>query len=280
MIFLISVSIAQAQCDNRIDYSQVPVGDRIIPFVVELDTNLSIQFPAPGQNQRFCYRLTGVGQDNSTFVDLSHWVLSICPNIRLDQITNVTVTIGGVEQTVIIGDNVELFVPPNTDPPTGCSGLKFDFELNKVLDGEDSVGVFCFELTSPFPIGPVVVCLNGGQETASSLSICGPACSETEVCEVIASQLVNVCVPITVTPFADTGTVTTVCCGDPVVNGGDCVGEINGTCEFTVSQLICVQVPVNFGANAAPGATFVQCRDATDGECVCPDENGNGGDGG
>lgn len=275
-----SVSIAQVACDNFIDYSEVVVGDRIIPFTVELDTDLSILFPAPGQNQRFCYRLTGVGEDTATFINLSHWVLSICPNIRLDQITNVTVTIGGEEQTVIIGDNVVLFVPPDTDPTTGCPGLKFDFGLNKVLDGEDSVGIFCFELTSPFPVGPVGVCLKGGTETASGLSICGPACSEGEGCEVIASQLINVCVPITVTPFAETGTVTTICCGDPVINGEECVGEINGTCEFTVSQLICVQVPVIFGANAAPGATFVQCGDATEGECVCPDENGNGGEDG
>lgn len=240
--------------------------------MVELDTSLSVLFPAPGQNQRFCYRLTGVGQDNPTFVDLSHWVLGMCPNIRLDQITNVTVTIGGVEQTVIIGENVELFVPPNTDPPTGCSGLKFDFELNKVLDGEDSVGLFCFELTSPFPVGVVNVCLNGGTETASGLFICGPACSGSEECVATASQLVNVCVPITVTPWADTGTVTTTCCGEPVVNSGTCEGEINGTCTFTVSQLICVEVPVTFGANAAPGATFVQCQSTSAGSCVCPDE--------
>jgi hypothetical protein len=76
----------------------------------------------------------------SEFIDLSHWVLSICPSITLDQITNVEVTIGGVPQTVVIGENVELFIPPNTDPTTGCPGLKFDFEISKVQGAQDSVG--------------------------------------------------------------------------------------------------------------------------------------------
>lgn len=268
-----SIRVAQLACNTRIDYSTVIIGDRIIPFIVELDAALSNLTPGPGENQRFCYRLTGVGQNNSTYVSLSHWVLGICPHITLDQITNVTVTIDGEEQTVVIGDNVVLFVPPDTDPTTGCSGLKFDFGLSKVLDSEDSVGVFCFELTSPFPVGNVDVCLKGGQTTASGLGICGPVCSPSEECEVVASQLINVCVPVTVTPFATTGPVSTICCGDPVINDDACIGEPGRACTFTVSQLICVEVPVNFGADAAPGRTFVQCNPATDGPCECPPED-------
>ncbi|MGI6434012.1 MAG: hypothetical protein ACOX0F_01400 [Syntrophomonadaceae bacterium] len=266
---------AQLTCNTRIDYSTVTIGDRIIPFIVELDAALSNLTPGPGENQRFCYRLTGVGENISTYVSLSHWVLGICPHITLDQITNVTVIIDTEEQTVVKGENVELFIPPNVDPKTGCSGLKFDFGLSKVLGDEDSVGLFCFELTSPFPVGDVDVCLKGGQVTARGLSICGPVCSSSEECIAVASQLINVCVPVTVTPYAHIDSVSTICCGDPVI-GDDCVGDPGGTCTFTVSQLICVEVPVHFGADAAPGDTYVQCDTATSGPCECPPEDENG----
>ncbi|MGI5921506.1 MAG: hypothetical protein ACOX6I_07195 [Syntrophomonadaceae bacterium] len=133
----------QPKCNTRIDYSNIVLeGDRRLPFLVTLDTANSILNPLPGQNQRFCYTLTGIGQDTQEFIDLSHWVLSICPDITLDQIVpdSVTVVIGGIPQTVVIGENVELFIPPDTDPPSGCSGLKFDFDLDKVLDDQNSVG--------------------------------------------------------------------------------------------------------------------------------------------
>lgn len=165
-------------CQIEIDYSTVPVQGRVIPFTVELDLALSNLDPGPGENQRFCYRLTGVGEDDPDFIDLSHWVLSLCPEITADQIVNVTVTIDGQPQDVEFGPdgNVTLFRPPAVDPPTGCSGLKFDFGLSKVEGAEDSVGVFCFELTTPFPLGDVEVCLSGGGETARGLFICGPVC--------------------------------------------------------------------------------------------------------
>jgi hypothetical protein len=175
-------------CETEIDYSTVTVQDRVLPFLVELDLGLSNLIPGPEENQRFCYRLTGVGEDEPQFIDLSHWVLSLCEEITADEIVNITVTINGEEQEVIFSEdgNVTLFRPPATDPQTGCPGLKFDFGLNKVEGEEDSVGVFCFELTTPYPIGDVEVCLFGGGTTARGLSICGPVCPPelilTKVC--------------------------------------------------------------------------------------------------
>lgn len=261
-------------CSNTIDYSTVILGERILPFVFELDTNLSILNPDLGQNQRFCYRVTGVGADNSTFVDLSHWVLSLCPNITRDQITNIEVSIGGIPQT-ITNENVELFIPPDADPTTGCPGLKFDFGLSKVLNGPGSTGLFCFELTTPFAIGPVTVCVKGGQVSSSALAICGPTCNEA-FCNVVASQLVNVCVPITITPEVCVGPTSTFCCAPAVISTTPCGGIPGGTCTFTVSQLICVEVPVNFTATATPGETFVNCGDAISGACECPVEGDEG----
>lgn len=84
------------QCNIWIDYSTIMVDSRRLPFVVELDLTLSNLDPLPGENQRFCYRLTGKGADTAEFIDLSHWVLSLCPTITVDEITNITVEIGGV----------------------------------------------------------------------------------------------------------------------------------------------------------------------------------------
>jgi hypothetical protein len=164
----------QEECDYQIDYSTIIIGERIIPFRFELDLALSVINPPEGKNQRFCYRVTGVGDDDSTYQSLSHWILSLNPDITLSQIKNVRVTIGGVPQTVIIGANVNLFVPPDNDPATGCSGLKFDFWLNKVLNGPYSAGLFCLELTTPYPLGAVTVGVTSRQVNSSDLAICGP----------------------------------------------------------------------------------------------------------
>ncbi len=259
----------QADCSNRIDYSEIIIGDRIIPFVFELDLDLSILTPAEGQNQRFCYRVTGVGENISTFVSLSHWVLSLCPEITRNQITNIEVTIGGIPQ-IVTDENVELFIPPATDPTTGCPGLKFDFGLSKVQDGSGSVGLFCFELTTPYPIGAVNVCVKGGEAASSALAICGPVCRPADACCTTASQLVNVCVPITIEPCVWVGPTSTTCCGPATVDRTPCGGRPGGRCTFTVSQLVCVEVPVRFGATAIPGETYAACGDPTPGECECP----------
>lgn len=89
-------------------------------------------------------------------------------------------------------------------------------------------------------------------------------------CPAAGFQRIGVCVPVTVTPFARAGDTTTKCCGDPKVTSGDkpCPGKKNGVCTFTISQTICVEVPVIFGANAAVGDTFVDCMGAS-AENIC-----------
>ena len=84
-------------------------------------------------------------------------------------------------------------------------------------------------------------------------------------CPAIGYQKVGVCVPVTVTPFAHTGATITKCCGDPSVVSGDtpCAGKKNGVCTFTISQTICVEVPVDFGATATVGDTYVDCLGAS-----------------
>lgn len=248
-------------CNLEIDYSTIP-GDRILPFQVSLnliDSNLD---PAVGENQRFCYDVVAVGEDIPLFADLSHLVLGICDEIPVDQIVNISVIINDVPQDVVFGDggNVQLRTADRPDPPTGCPGLKFDFPLDKVY----GTMRICFELTAARKVAEIDVCLFGGNTTAEGLRICGPICEMQEKgCPVVGYQRSTVCVPITVTPFAHVGTPTTSCCGQPIVTAGDGCPRNGGVCHFTISQQICVAVPVEFGARAVAGTPSVQCGEAS-----------------
>ena len=257
----------QLACNLEIDYSQV-IGTRVFPFEIELDLENSNLIPGPGENQRFCYNVTGIGMDIPIFADLSHWVLGICDQITEAEIVNITVVIDGVEQEVEFGEggNVELRTPENPDPQTGCAGLKFDFGLDKV----DGVMNVCFELTTTYPIGPNAVCLFGGDTAATGLSICGPVCDEQQICTANAFQEATICVPVEVIPFANPGETTTFCCGDPVITPGTevCPGEVNGRCRFNITQTICVRVPVEFGADAIVDDPRVQCGEVSS-EDIC-----------
>lgn len=88
---------------------------------------------------------------------------------------------------------------------------------------------------------------------------------EDQTCPTVGYQSASICVPVTVSPFAKTGATFTKCCGAPVVMPGKviCAGEKNGSCVFTITQDICVAVPVEFGATATVGDTFVSCNAAS-----------------
>ena len=260
-------------CETSADYSAVS-GERIIPFLFELDEDSSVLTPPAGQNQRFCYNVTARGLDSSGYVDLSHFVLGVCENITADDLANITVVRDGVEQEVVFGENVELKTAANPDPTTGCPGLKFDFSLNKVT-GTMRV---CFELLKTYPVGPVRVCVKGGQQTQDGLFICGPACRASGGCDTEVYQRLSVCVPVTVTPYAYAGDVTTACCGDPVVTPGTdvCEGSTGGSCYFTVSRTLCLTIPLVFGAQAETGAPSTDCLGASATETCADCSNAQG----
>lgn len=71
--------------------------------------------------------------------------------------------------------------------------------------------------------------------------------TDAQTCPAVGYQSASICVPVTVTPFAQTGVTVTKCCGDPVVTPGRevCGGIKNGSCFFTITQDICVAVPSN-----------------------------------
>lgn len=84
-------------------------------------------------------------------------------------------------------------------------------------------------------------------------------------CPAVGYQKIAVCVPVNVTPFAHSGPTSTKCCGNPVVVAGEkpCAGKKNGVCSFTITQTICVEVPVTFGAVSDVGDTYVDCISAS-----------------
>lgn len=253
-------------CMNQVDYAQVQ-GERILPFVFTLDTEASVLNPGPGEKQKFCYVVEGMGQDEPRFADLSHFLLGICSAITAEDIAAVTVVVDGVEQEVVFGENVEIKTAEKPDPPTGCVGLKFDFGLDKV----EGVMEVCFTLNRTFGVGPVNVCVFGGNVTATGLAICGPVCNGPVPCTTTFFQNETVCVPVTVTPFATPGEASATCCGRPVVTSdGQCQGS-RKSCTFTIRQRLCIEIPISFGADVVTGEAVVQCGEVTETPCDCTD---------
>lgn len=76
--------------------------------------------------------------------------------------------------------------------------------------------------------------------------------------------------PVTLTPFANAGATVTKCCGAATVvpSRQICSGVKNGVCSFTLSQNVCVAVPVDFGATATVGEAYVECLGAS-AEDIC-----------
>ena len=96
--------------------------------------------------------------------------------------------------------------------------------------------------------------------------------NESQTCPTVGYQSASICVPVTVTPFAQAGFTTTKCCGDPEVTPGRevCGGVKTGSCFFTITQDICVAVPVEFGAVATVGDSYVNCSGASELD-ICTD---------
>lgn len=95
-----------------------------------------------------------------------------------------------------------------------------------------------------------------------------------KTCPATGYQSATVCVPVTIRPFAKPGKTTTYCKGNPIIkpDSDTCHGTINGVCNFTISQEVCVEVPVDFGATATVGKAVIDCGKATcHNICKCHD---------
>lgn len=248
-------------CPGGAQNRAVPANQTELPYIIVLDESNSVLNPGPGQRQRFCYQVSAVGSGDGRNRPLTQVILGVDERLTLNDFYNVSVAINGQQQTVIWGTNVEL-IPQN---PAGCAGLRLSFPLR------DNGGVMtiCLTMNTQRPVGLVPVCLSDGAETEIGQTIDGPAPAQASSCPTTTYQEVDVCVPVTITPRAEVGEATVTCCGDPTITPGAaaCAGPVGGTCSFTISQRVCVAVPVAFGADTAIGDFAVNCGAAGSGGC-------------
>lgn len=84
-------------------------------------------------------------------------------------------------------------------------------------------------------------------------------------CQSIVHETVCVQGTVTITPSLISGTSTSFCVGNPII--GSCPGDLQPSCSFTVSQNICVQIPLTFSATASAVENGVVCGIPDIGQC-------------
>ena len=82
-----------------------------------------------------------------------------------------------------------------------------------------------------------------------------------QACPGVGSQFATVCLPVSIHPYAVTGPTVVNCCGEIQLTPScsHCRGKVNGCCDFTITQTIKIDIPVEFGATVKIGDTFVEC---------------------
>ena len=99
-------------------------------------------------------------------------------------------------------------------------------------------------------------------ESLSYQKLC--AC-RPDSCSKSASQCVSVSLPIEVSPAATLGEITTSCQGTPTVT---CQTDASrNLCVLTVTQQVCLSIPVCYGVSTTAGAAEIAC--AEDSGCGC-----------
>ena len=90
-------------------------------------------------------------------------------------------------------------------------------------------------------------------------------------CESTFYQTETVCVPVTVTPFAESKGATARCCGKTVVTKQEKCPTGSKSCMFTITQPLCIEVTIEFGADIDTGEASVICGDVSESGCKCGD---------
>ena len=80
------------------------------------------------------------------------------------------------------------------------------------------------------------------------------------------TQCVDISQPVVLTPTTSLGTVVSSCPGMPTIT---CVTAPDGvSCTLTLTQRVCISIPVSYGVEIAPGAPVIACADGT-ASCGC-----------
>jgi len=89
--------------------------------------------------------------------------------------------------------------------------------------------------------------------------------NEEGLCETTIHEEVCVQATVTITPTVTSGSSTSFCLGNPII--GSCPGTLRENCVFTVSQNICVQIPLSFSATAEAVPNGIVCNEVGIGAC-------------
>ncbi len=92
----------------------------------------------------------------------------------------------------------------------------------------------------------------------------------SENCVAFTYQSAAVSVPVTVIPKVNTGNISTFCCGEPSINPSPykiICNSNKGNCSFILTQNICVEIPIEFSADAYTGCPNIECKDVSDKMC-------------
>jgi hypothetical protein len=85
-------------------------------------------------------------------------------------------------------------------------------------------------------------------------------------CPAVVNETVCVQADVTITPNVVVGVIQSFCVGGPLI--GVCPGTPAQQCTFSVSQNICVQIPLIFSASATAEPSGIVC--GTPGVGPCP----------
>jgi hypothetical protein len=97
-----------------------------------------------------------------------------------------------------------------------------------------------------------------------------------EACTSIFYQKETVCVPVHVKPYATPGSAKVICCSTPSVSTtreSICTGN-QTACSFTVTQDLCIEIPIAFGAEIETGSALVECGGVSETGCDCIADDG------
>ena len=107
-------------------------------------------------------------------------------------------------------------------------------------------------------------CLDTSSNLASDL-----VAAQAPLVECPATVHETVCIQaeVTITPLVTVGDISSTCVGGPTI--GACPGTISPTnsCTFSVSQSICVAVPLTFSADATAIPNGIVCGSPGIGNC-------------
>ena len=93
------------------------------------------------------------------------------------------------------------------------------------------------------------------------------SCEGTNSCGRIGTQCVDIAASAVLTPVATVGDVTVTCQGTPVVT---CETNGSGTsCTLTITQQVCVSLPVHYGVTVTCGDAAIACADNNCVGCGC-----------